>query len=194
MKINKKISSLAFKGRGIFWGLFAAGILIFPGEFNAVRFTVGLLLVVAGQMLRFWAAGFIPKYRTEVIGAPILITWGPYSWVRNPLYAGNAVMGLGWSLMVSWGWVGAFVVAFMLLYSLVVIPAEEEFLEDKFGSEYIAYKKTVPALFPWPRKGFPAASRNEKPFDAKRAREEEIYSIRVNIVVTLVIVARLFFL
>ena len=170
MKINKKISSLAFKGRGLFWGLFAAGILIFPGEFNAVRFTVGLLLVVAGQMLRFWAAGFIPKYRTEVIGAPILITWGPYSWVRNPLYAGNAVMGLGWSLMVSWGWVGAFVVAFMLLYSLVVIPAEEEFLEDKFGSEYIAYKKTVPALFPWPRKGFPAASRNEKPFDAKRAR------------------------
>ncbi len=87
MKINKKISSLAFKGRGLFWGLFAAGILIFPGEFNAVRFTVGLLLVVAGQMLRFWAAGFIPKYRTEVIGAPILITWGPYSWVRNPLYA-----------------------------------------------------------------------------------------------------------
>ena len=194
MKINKKISSLAFKGRGLFWGLFAAGILIFPGEFNAVRFTVGLLLVVAGQMLRFWAAGFIPKYRTEVIGAPILITWGPYSWVRNPLYAGNAVMGLGWSLMVSWGWVGAFVVAFMLLYSLVVIPAEEEFLEDKFGSEYIAYKKTVPALFPWPRKGFPAASCNEKPFDAKREREEEIYSIRVNIVVTLVIVARLFFL
>ena len=83
-------------------------------------------------MLRFWAAGFIPKYRTEVIGAPVLITWGPYSWVRNPLYAGNALMGLGWSLMVSWGWVGAFVIAFLLLYSLIVIPAEEDFLAEKF--------------------------------------------------------------
>ena len=103
-------------------------------------------------------------------------------------------MGLGWSLMVSWGWVGAFVIAFMLLYSLVVIPAEEEFLEDKFGSEYIAYKKRPSRRSFRGRGGFPAASRNEKPFDAKRAREEEIYSIRVNIVVTLVIVARLFFL
>lgn len=194
MKVNKKISSLAFKGRGLFWGLFAAGILIFPGEFDVSRFMVGLLLVLAGQMLRFWAAGFIPRYRTEVIGAPVLITWGPYSWVRNPLYAGNALMGLGWSLMVSWGWVGAFVIAFLLLYSLIVIPAEEDFLAEKFGAEYADYKRVVPALFPWPRRGFPPASANEKPFDAKRAREEEIYSIRVNIVVTLVIVARLFFL
>lgn len=194
MKVDKKISSLAFKGRGLFWGIFAAGILIFPGEFDAGRFAAGLLLVLAGQLLRFWAAGFIPKYRTEVIGAPVLITWGPYSWVRNPLYAGNALMGLGWSLMVSWGWVGAFVIAFLLLYSFIVIPAEEDFLAEKFGPEYACYKETVPALFPWPRRGDPPASPNARPFDAKRAREEEIYSIRVNIVVTILIVVRLFFL
>ena len=54
MKVNKKISSLAFKGRGLFWGLFAAGILIFPGEFDVSRFMVGLLLVLAGQMLRLF--------------------------------------------------------------------------------------------------------------------------------------------
>lgn len=193
MKINKTISSLAFKGRGLFWGLFAAGILIFPGKFDAVRFVAGMILVLLGQGLRFWAAGFIPKYRTDVIGAPLLITWGPYRWVRNPLYAGNAVMGLGWSLMVSWGWVGAFVIAFMLLYSMIVIPAEEDFLSDKFGPAYEEYKNTVPPLFPWPRRGFPDESEHERPFDPKRAREEEIYSIRVNVVVTLVVIARLYF-
>lgn len=185
---------MAFKGRGLFWGVFAAGILIFPGSFEPLRFTLGLMLVLAGQLLRFWAAGFIPKYRTEVIGAPVLVTWGPYKWVRNPLYAGNAVMGLGWSLMVSWGWVGAFVAAFLLLYSLIVIPAEEDFLSEKFGDSYAEYKRMVPPLFPWPRGGFPAPSPEEKPFDPKRAREEEIYSIRVNIVVTIVIIIRLFFL
>ena len=42
------------------------------------------------------------------------------------------------------------------------------------------------------RGGFPDKSPNEKPFDSKRAREEEIYSIRVNIIVTIVIIVRLF--
>ena len=192
MKVSKKVSSTAFKCRGLFWGVFAAGILIFPGDFEIVRFIIGLALVLGGQALRFWAAGYIPKYRTEVIGAPVLVTWGPYKWVRNPLYAGNAIMGLGWSLMVGWGWVIAFVIAFMLLYSMIIIPAEEEFLADKFGAEYAEFKKRVPQLIPYPRGGFPEKSPNEKPFDSKRAREEEIYSIRVNIIVTAVIFARLF--
>ena len=69
---------------------------------------------------------------------------------------------------------------------------EEEFLADKFGAEYAEFKKRVPQLIPYPRGGFPDKSPNEKPFDSKRAREEEIYSIRVNIIVTIVIVVRLF--
>ena len=191
MKINKKVSHLAFKCRGLLWGIFAAGVLIFPGSFSVPRFVAGAALLLSGQALRLWAAGYIPKYRTEVIGAPLLITWGPYKWVRNPLYAGNAVMGLGWSLMVGWRWVPAFVIAFFLLYSLIVIPAEEEFLAEKFGAQYDDYRKTVPALIPWSRNGFPERSQSERPFDAKRAREEEIYSIRVNVVVTAAIIARL---
>ena len=127
MKIDKRVSSAAFKCRGLFWGIFAAGILIFPASFSFARFAAGILFLIAGQLLRLWAAGYIPKYRTEVIGAPILITWGPYKWIRNPLYAGNALMGLGWALMAGWGWVAAFAAAFLLLYSLIIIPAEEEF-------------------------------------------------------------------
>ncbi len=168
--------------------------MIFPGHFNIIRFICGIILVLLGQLLRFWAAGFIPKYRTETIGAPILITWGPYAYVRNPLYAGNALMGLGWSLMVSWGWVGAFAAAFFLLYSLIVIPAEESFLGEKFGSSYIEYKSKVPALFPLLGAPLRAASQNERPFDAAQAWAEEIYSIRVNIVVTVIIFIRLFLL
>lgn len=194
MKIDKRISHAAFKCRGLFWGIFAAGMLIFPAHFSRVRFAAGIALLAGGQLLRIWAAGYIPKYRTEVIGAPLLITWGPYKWIRNPLYAGNALMGLGWSLMAGWGWVAAFAAAFLLLYSLIVIPAEEEFLSGKFGVRYDEYKKKVPALIPWPRGGFPSPSPEEKPFDAKRAREQEIYSIRVNLIITAVLMLRLFLL
>ncbi|MDL2298497.1 isoprenylcysteine carboxylmethyltransferase family protein [Synergistaceae bacterium OttesenSCG-928-D05] len=193
MKVSKKIGQIAFKLRGAFWGVFAAGVLIFPGTFELRRFILGLVILLAGQALRLWAAGYIPKYRTEVIGAPVLVTWGPYKWVRNPLYAGNGIMGLGWALMVGWGWVIAFTIAFLLLYCLIVIPAEEEFLEEKFGEAYRDFKRNVPALIPFPRAGFPEKSPNEQPFDSKRAWAEEIYSIRMNIFVTAAIMVRLYF-
>lgn len=193
MKFSKKVGDIAFKCRGLFWGVFAAGVLIFPGQFHLARFLLGVAILLAGQALRLWAAGYIPKYRTEVIGAPVLVTWGPYKWVRNPLYSGNGVMGLGWALMVGWGWVIAFSVAFLLLYCLIVIPAEEQFLEEKFGDVYRDYKKQVPPLIPFPRRGFPAKSPDEQPFDSKQAWSQEIYSIRMNAFVTVGIIARLYF-
>lgn len=193
MPVNKKISSIAFKCRGLFWGLFAAAALILPTQFDPYRFTVGMIIVVSGQMVRFWAAGYIPKYRTEKIGAPILVTWGPYSWIRNPLYAGNFIMGLGWALMLGLIWVAAFMAAFLLLYCYIVIPAEEEFLASKFGRQYFSYRENVPSLFPYPRKGFPEHSPHCQPFDRGSAWSEEIYSIRMNLMVTILISARLYF-
>lgn len=192
MIINKAIGQFAFKCRGLFWGIFAAGVLIFPGSFAWGRFLFGLLILIAGQSLRLWAAGYIPKYRTEVIGAPVLVTWGPYKWVRNPLYAGNAVMGLGWALMVGWYWVAAFTVAFILLYSMIIIPTEEEFLESKFGTVYRDYRKLVPSLIPYPHKNFPYVSDSGRSFDKQCAWAEEIYSIRVNLFVTAAIILRLY--
>lgn len=191
--VNKKISNIAFKCRGVFWGIFAAGVLIFPENFSIGRFASGFLILICGQALRLWAAGYIPKYRTEVIGAPVLVTWGPYRWVRNPLYAGNFIMGMGWALMVGWKWVIAFAIAYSLLYCLIVIPAEEEFLLSKFGDAYKEYKSKVPSLFPFPRGGFMSNSYEEQPFNAKVSWTQEIYSIRVNIIVTLLIVARFYF-
>ena len=192
MPVNKKISDMAFKWRGLFWALFAVAALFFPASFDVYRFTIGMVVVLASQLLRYWAAGYIPKYRAEKIGAPILVTWGPYKWVRNPLYAANLIMGLGWALMLGWTWVAAFTFAFILLYCFIVIPAEEEFLASKFGLQYLTYMKNVPSLFPYPRKGFPDDSLYYQPFDRKTAWSEEIYSIRVNILATLLIFARLY--
>ena len=82
MLVNKRISDMAFKCRGLFWAIFAAAALLVPRRFGVARVTIGMGIVLAGQLLRYWAAGYIPKYRTEKIGAPVLVTWGPYKWVR----------------------------------------------------------------------------------------------------------------
>ena len=74
---------------------------------------------------------------------------GPYSWVRNPMYLGAAMLAFGigivfsstslllWGLVVTcWFW-------------FVVIPLEERELEALFGEDYASYRRQVPKLFPY---------------------------------------------
>lgn len=178
--------ALVFKYRGLLWGIFAAAVLIFPVSFDAVRTAIGVPLLVVGQALRFWAAGLIPKYRTLTLDAPELITVGPYSMTRNPLYLGNGLMGCGWAVLAGWAWLPAFAAAFFAIYSLVIIPYEEGFLLERFGEQYARYRASVPQLVPRPS-GFVSGGR----FDRARSWSMERHSLRMNILVTAVIVARL---
>ena len=68
--------------------------------------------------------------------------------MRNPLYFGNYVIGLGWSVIAGvWG-VVVFTVCFFVLYVMVIIPHEESFLREKFGSGYVYYCARVKRFFP----------------------------------------------
>ncbi|MDR3278908.1 MAG: isoprenylcysteine carboxylmethyltransferase family protein [Synergistaceae bacterium] len=180
-----------FKYRGLVWGTLAVAVLIFPVYPSMPRFVASIPILALGQALRFWAAGVIPKYRTLVVDAPELVTWGPYAFARNPLYAGNGIMGLGWSLMAGWGWAAAFAVLYIALYLMVIIPHEEKFLFERFGEEYEQYKKSTPAIFPR------LANIRDKAalirgFDAKKSWFMERHSLRMNIVVTILVLVRLY--
>ncbi|MDR3076719.1 MAG: isoprenylcysteine carboxylmethyltransferase family protein [Synergistaceae bacterium] len=183
---------LIFKYRGLVWGLFAVAVLVFPVYFSLPRFIAAIPLLTAGQCLRFWAAGFIPKYRTLVVGAPQLVTSGPYAWMRNPLYAGNGIMGLGWALMAGWVWEAAFAAIYFALYSLTIIPFEEKFLRERFGGEYESYKKSTPSLLPGLRDIKQRIARSRTGFDAKKSWFMERHSLRMNILVTAIVLARLY--
>lgn len=191
MSITERSSALIFKYRGFCWAVFAILVLAFPGRYGLFRFITGLTLLIIGQALRFWAAGVIPQYRTETIGAPELVTWGPYAYVRNPLYVGNFIMGFGWAVMLGWWLAMAFCAVFFVLYVLIVIPAEEKFLEIKFGDKYIEYKKTIPSMFPL-LAGNTVDGGHRGRFDMRKAVLMEQYSVYVNAVITAVVIAKLF--
>lgn len=109
----------------------------------------GLFTILFGLGLRAWAAGCAGAHtRSKIIEAPSLITNGPFAHVRNPIYLGTLIIGLGMSILIVDPWAYLFsAVAFAILY-LTIIPAEEKFLRGLFGAEYQRYCKSVPRLFP----------------------------------------------
>jgi len=113
---------------------------------------VGLGLLILGEGIRFWAvlhAG--GATRTRQVGAPELISSGPYGYVRNPLYAGNMLIYGGVVLIAGgpWMWEMLLValVFFAFQYSLI-ISLEEKKLRELFGEGYDEYRAHVPRIIP----------------------------------------------
>jgi protein-S-isoprenylcysteine O-methyltransferase Ste14 len=113
------------------------------------------VLVLSGLGIRALADGFAGRHtRTEEIEAPRLSTGGPYCFVRNPIYVGSMVIGLGMvGLLASWIALIPYLAVFAVFY-FAVIPAEEQFLRKTFGRQYEEYCQNVPRmrprLTPWP--------------------------------------------
>ncbi|MDR2180853.1 MAG: isoprenylcysteine carboxylmethyltransferase family protein [Synergistaceae bacterium] len=181
----KSLREMAFRLRGGVWTLLFLVILLsgHPSRQSILR---GLPLVVLGQALRFWAVGCIGRYRGEKVGAEKLTTWGPYAFARNPLYIGNGLIGLGWGSMAGFLPTAIFVVTFVLLYTVLIIPHEESFLSEKFGAEYSRYTERTGRFYPvkWPK------GRIAGPFDGRVLWKSERHSLLTTVAGSLLIIAR----
>jgi protein-S-isoprenylcysteine O-methyltransferase Ste14 len=101
----------------------------------------GAVVVLAGLLIRAWAAGCLDKNQS-------LATGGPYAHTRNPLYFGSLVMGAGFAVAgASWILGLAVVVLFLLVY-WPVMRREEALLREQFGETFLAYANLVPFFFP----------------------------------------------
>jgi protein-S-isoprenylcysteine O-methyltransferase Ste14 len=65
---------------------------------------LGLLGVLLGLMLRAWGSGCAGRHtRSAKIEADRLVTGGPFAYVRNPIYVGTMVLGIGMSALIVLG-------------------------------------------------------------------------------------------
>ncbi len=114
--------------------------------------TAGALLCILGELLRInsirHAGG---ATRTRDVGAPSLVSSGPYGHVRNPLYLANMLLYTGFSLASGalLPWLPLAVVVFFTFQYGMIISLEEGTLREKFGEAYDEYCRRVPRL--WPR-------------------------------------------
>ena len=174
-----------FRLRGGIWTLLFLLILILAQP-TRQSLLLGLPFVLLGQLWRFWAVGCIGRYRGETVGAERLATWGPYAFMRNPLYFGNGLIGLGWGLMAGPWAALLFLVSFFVLYGLLIVPHEESFLLSKFGDAYRDYRTRTGAFLPraWP------SGRIAGPFAAGILWTSERHTLLSTLAGTLLIAAK----
>jgi len=145
-----------FKNRGNLLLPSAFAILIL-GKPSIYSFIIGTVVLLIGEAIRIWGVGYAGvTTRSDKVEAPLLVTAGPYSYIRNPLYAGNFLIGLGFCIMAC-GAVNVYLKVFMTIFFLfsyifvygTIIPLEENFLKEKFGEVYIKYLASVPRIIPF---------------------------------------------
>jgi protein-S-isoprenylcysteine O-methyltransferase Ste14 len=112
---------------------------------------VGVALSLAGGALRIWPIFVLGRRFSGLVAIQhghILVTDGPYRWIRNPSYLGGLLATLGWPLVFRSG-PGLILMALLTWLIIVRIDAEEALLASEFGAEYDAYRQRTWRLVPW---------------------------------------------
>ena len=75
------------------------------------------------------------------------VNYGPYRWVRNPMYTGVLLLGIALGLALA-NWLVP--VAASLTFTLLALRTrrEEQYLIERFGDQYRSYMQRVGRFFP----------------------------------------------
>jgi len=110
---------------------------------TSVLFLVGVLFVAIASLGRLWCSLYIAGWKTRV-----LITKGPYSMCRNPLYFFTLIGAIGVGLASERLLIPSILVLCFGLYYPWVIKEEENKLQMLHGERFRAYRRRVPRFFP----------------------------------------------
>ena len=186
--ISSKIGNFFFKIRSFTPIPFILALLYFakPAWHTVV---IGVPFIVAGEFLRIWAVGYAgASTRARTLGAARdLVTTGPYSYVRNPLYLGNFLLSLGVCLVANVYWLVAVLIVGYFFQYLPIIAVEEAYLLESCGSVYQTYRGQVPRFIPQFR-SYPDPSPHD--FSFARAIKSEKRTLTAIVCVIALIFAR----
>jgi protein-S-isoprenylcysteine O-methyltransferase Ste14 len=113
--------------------------------FASSLFLFGVILVGIAGMGRMWCSLYIAGYKNRK-----LVTVGPYSIMRNPLYFFSMIGLLGVGFLTETITFPLVLITLFAIYYPAIIEREERDLESIFGEEYRKYREKVPTFFPSP--------------------------------------------
>jgi protein-S-isoprenylcysteine O-methyltransferase Ste14 len=121
-------------------GFLFAAFYIWRARPTWASILVGVTVASLGIAIRALASGQVQKNQ-------VLTQTGPYAYVRNPLYLGSILIGIGFAIAARDLWIVAVLVIFFAAVYVPVIRGEENFLRGRFP-EYSDYTRHVPSLVP----------------------------------------------
>ncbi len=105
----------------------------------------GVLLIMIGIFGRLWSTLCIGGRKSAEV-----VTIGPYSITRNPLYLFSTVAAVGVGAQTGSLWVAGGLGLLCAAAFQVVIRREEGYLRGKLGAAYADYLRRVPRFLPNP--------------------------------------------
>ncbi len=114
-----------------------------PGRVAA---PLGPFLVLVAITLFAYSAALFRAAGTPVPArkpTTVIVRTGPYRFSRNPIYLAFSLLQLGIAIWTNSVWLLATLVGAVALIHYVVIPREEQYLERRFGAQYLSYKVSV---------------------------------------------------
>jgi protein-S-isoprenylcysteine O-methyltransferase Ste14 len=144
-------------------------------------YSTGLGLAAIGAAGRIWCSFFISGRKDGQ-----LVTDGPYSISRNPLYVFSCIGMVGVGLATE---TITYPVLFLLIFGLYypgIMAREERRLEDLFGDAYRAYRQRVPRFWPQPRLYSEPASWSSNPRLFRRHILSDIWFVWIAAIIELV--------
>lgn len=115
-----------------------------------IRSWLGGTFIGAGLMFAISAFRAMRSADTPVDpGEPVtsIVTNGPYTVTRNPIYVGLTLLYVGISILANAIWPFLILPITLRIMNRGVIKREEQYLERKFGEQYLAYKQSVRRWF-----------------------------------------------
>jgi protein-S-isoprenylcysteine O-methyltransferase Ste14 len=107
---------------------------------------LGILIITFALTIIFLGLSTLILNRTTIIPGDKpkkLVKEGIFRFIRNPIYFGDLLLVIGFSLLFK-TLIGFFIsIFFFFIFDRIVIPIEEKILEETFKEEYINYKKNV---------------------------------------------------
>lgn len=124
-------------------GLAVVLILVYALTSRAIPLTaaIGLTAAALGTVVRLYASGYIMKNKE-------LASSGPYAFVRHPLYTGNILLVMGFSVANTTLWAIPLALAFFWFYYPTAIEYEDRKLNGIFGDAWKEWASRTPALMP----------------------------------------------
>ncbi len=111
---------------------------------------IGLAIFVLGLALAVWARIYIGRNWGMPMSEkadPELVTTGPYSVIRHPIYSGIILAMIGTTIAVSLYWLIA--VAVLGAYFIYSAVMEERYMAGRFPDTYPRYKQLTKMLIPF---------------------------------------------